>query len=169
MLHCTGHTSMKIISVSCSLTLAVLVTTALLFGISYAQLDSRSFGGFSDQPQPLAMEKAFPFYVSAVSPGQFKIVWNLAEGHYLYRHAFDFSMIQKPEGQALDVDYVLPDGLKKNDQFFGDIEAYYGQIEVDINLRTIPGPDAILLISYQGCADWGFCYPPQRFEFLLNP
>ena len=63
----------------------------------------------------------------------------------------------------------MPDGLKKTDQFFGEIEAYYGQLAIDLSLSTVPGPDARIYIHYQGCADWGFCYPPQRFEFLLNP
>ena len=63
----------------------------------------------------------------------------------------------------------MRDGLKKNDQFFGDIEAYYGQLDIDLSLNTVPSPNARIFIHYQGCADWGFCYPPQRFEFLLNP
>ncbi len=160
---------MKMIAISPALSRIVLAAAVLSASLSYAQLNSRPLSSLSNQPQPLSLEKAFPFYVSAVSPGQFKIVWNLAEGHYLYRHAFDFSMAQTGASEELEVYYALPDGLKKTDQFFGDIEAYYGQIDVDVRLGTVPGPDAILLISYQGCADWGFCYPPQRFEFLLNP
>lgn len=149
--------------------IALISAMALFASISTAQLDTRSFSGLSDQRQPLALDKAFPFYVSAVSPGRFKIVWNLADGHYLYRHAFAFNLVQTAGSEELEVDYVLPDGLKKTDQFFGDIEAYYGQLDVDLSLTTIAGPEAVLLISYQGCADWGFCYPPQRFEFVLNP
>jgi len=150
--------------------LALIFLVFGLFGnTSSAQLDSRPFSGFSDQPQPLPLEQAFPFYVSTVSPGRFKVNWNLAEGHYLYRHAFDFSMKQSSSAAALPIDYVLPDGLKKTDQFFGDIEAYYDLLSVELTLPTVPGPDAMLLIQYQGCADWGFCYPPQNFEFILNP
>lgn len=147
----------------------LLIAASLVASLSYAQLDSRPFSGFSIRSEPLPIEQAFPFYVSAVSPGRFKVVWNPAEKHFLYRHAFDFSMIQNAGADELVVDYILPDGVKKTDQFFGDIEAYYGQINVDLSLSTVPGPNAILLIRYQGCADWGFCYPPQRFEFVLNP
>ena len=149
------------------------VLTFLLLGLvsesGLAQLDSRSFSGFSNQPQPLPLEQAFPFYVSELGSGRFKISWNLAEGHYLYRHAFNFSMQQSSAAEELAIDYTLPDGLKKTDEFFGDIEAYYDTVSVDISLPTVPGPDAMLLIQYQGCADWGFCYPPQRYEFILSP
>ncbi len=169
ILNSAGATGMKMIAISSPLSRIMLAAAILSASPGYAQPDSRSFSSLSSHPQPLSLEKAFPFYVSAVSPGQFKIVWNLAEGHYLYRHAFDFSMAQASDSEELEVHYDLPVGLKKTDQFFGDTEVYYGQIDVDVRLGTVPGPDAILLINYQGCADWGFCYPPRRFEFVLHP
>jgi len=153
--------------------LFLLLGTFLLAGnVAQAQLTPRTVSGLATQPaypQPLPLEQAFPFYVSAVSPGRYKIVWNLPQGHYLYRHAFEFTLSQQVDSVELPIESLMPDGLKKNDQFFGDIEAYYGQLDIDLSLSTVPGPDARIFISYQGCADWGFCYPPQRFEFLLNP
>ena len=153
--------------------LTLLLSTVLLAGnVAQAQLTPRTISGLEAQPistQPLPVELAFPVYVSAASPGRYKIVWNLPDGHYLYRHAFQFTLRQQPDSAELPVEVTIPDGLKKNDQFFGDIEAYYGKLDIDLRLTTVPGPNARILIDYQGCADWGFCYPPQRFEFLLNP
>lgn len=123
----------------------------------------------SAQPKPLALEEAFPFFVSTSSPGQYRISWNLAPGHYLYRHAFGFALQQSENGELLETDVTLPDGLKKTDQFFGDIEAYYDQVVAELSLPTVPGPQARLIIEYQGCADWGFCYPPQRVSYPLTP
>jgi len=160
-------------SISFRIKLTLLLGVSLLLGsAAQAQLTPRSVSGLAAQPnydQPLPLEQAFPFYVSAVSPGRYKIVWNLPDGHYLYRHAFEFTLSQQVDSEELPIEVTMPDGLKKNDQFFGDIEAYYGQLDIDLSLGTVPGPDARILIRYQGCADWGFCYPPQRFEFLLNP
>ena len=85
------------------------------------------------------------------------------------RHAFQFTLSQQADSEELPVEVTIPDGLKKSDQFFGDIEAYYGQLDIGLSLTTVPGPNARIFIDYQGCADWGFCYPPQRFEFLLSP
>ncbi|MEX0965179.1 MAG: protein-disulfide reductase DsbD N-terminal domain-containing protein [Pseudohongiellaceae bacterium] len=151
-----------------------LLSGALLLcgGVAHAQLGARSVSGLeaqTDSQQPLPLAQAFPFYVRAISPGRYEVVWNLPQGHYLYRHAFDFTLSQQGDSEELEVDFVLPEGLKKTDQFFGAIEAYYGQLDVPLRLNTVPGPDARILIYYQGCADWGFCYPPQRFEFLLDP
>ena len=153
--------------------LTLLFSTFLLAGnVAQAQLTPRAVSGLAAQtayPQPLPLEQAFPFYVSAISPGRYKIVWDLPDGHYLYRHAFEFTLSQQADSEQLPVESLMPDGLKKNDQFFGDIEAYYGHLDIDLSLSTVPGPDARIFIHYQGCADWGFCYPPQRFEFLLTP
>ena len=153
--------------------LTLLFGTVLLAGnVAQAQLTPRTTSGLEAQPispQPLPVELAFPFYVSAASPGRYKIVWNLPDGHYLYRHAFQFTLSQQADSEELPVEVTIPDGLKKSDQFFGNIEAYYGQLDIDLSLTTVPGPNARIFINYQGCADWGFCYPPQRFEFLLNP
>lgn len=153
--------------------LTLLLGTFLLAGnVAQAQLTPRTVSGLAAQPaspQPLPLEQAFPFYVSAVSPGRYRIVWNLPDSHYLYKHAFEFTLSQQVDSAELPVESLMRDGLKKNDQFFGDIEAYYGQLDIDLSLSTVPGPNARIFIHYQGCADWGFCYPPQRFEFLLNP
>ena len=159
----------------------ILTTITLLFGLCsnflMAQLLPRSTSGLATRsetvPVPLSIEEAFPFYVSEVSPGRLRVDWILPSGHYLYRHAFKFSMtdLTRSDGQAetIAVDFVLPAGLEKNDEFFGDIVAYYDNVSVDISLTTVPGPDSILIIEYQGCADWGFCYPPQRAEHRLKP
>ena len=147
-------------------------TLLLVSNASHAQLTPRTISGLAPQsssPQPLPLEQAFPFYISTISPGRYKIVWELPDGHYLYRHAFKFTQSQQADSTELPIEATMPNGLKKSDQFFGDIEAYYDQLTIDLSLVTVPGPDARIFIHYQGCADWGFCYPPQRFEFLLNP
>lgn len=156
-------------------TLTTLFTLCLL-GLpltAWSQLDRNSITSFTQQNQqqmvPLSLEEAFPFYVSELSPGKYRINWVLAQGHYLYRHALQFSLLQTEGGDSLPVNYELPDGVQKTDQFFGQIEAYYNLLSIDLNLTTVPEPEAGLMIQYQGCAEWGFCYPPQRAFFKLLP
>ena len=138
-----------------------------------AQLEPRSgltlAETLSQQPEPLPLAQAFPYFVSTISPGRYRVTWEPAPGHYLYQHAFAFAQQNTEESEALPVSFTLPDGLNKTDQFFGDIVAYYEPVSIDIELSTVPGPDATLVIEYQGCADWGFCYPPQTAQFPLLP
>lgn len=155
-------------------TLAVIALLSALGSSSLlAQLEPRSglslAETLSQQPEPLPLERAFPYFVSTISPGRYRVTWEPAPGHYLYQHAFAFAQRNTDEGEALPVNFSLPEGLSKTDQFFGDIVAYYEPVSVEIELSTVPGPDASLVIEYQGCADWGFCYPPQTAQFPLQP
>ena len=156
-------------------TLTTLFTLCLL-GLpltAWSQLDRNSITSLTQENQqqmvPLSLKEAFPYFVSELSPGKYRINWVLAQGHYLYRHALQFSLLQTEGGDSLPVNYELPDGVQKTDQFFGQIEAYYNLLSIDLNLTTVPEPEAGLMIQYQGCAEWGFCYPPQRAFFKLLP
>ena len=122
-----------------------------------------------NQPEPLPLKQAFPFFISTISPGKYRVTWEPASGHYLYQHAFSFAQTVAETTEEIEVEYSLPAGLNKSDKFFGDIVAYYQLVSVDVQLTTVPGPDAALVIEYQGCADWGFCYPPQRTRYPLIP
>ena len=148
------------------------LTISLLF-ISTAIAQLTPTGGSNllsgDRPRPLPIDQAFPFYVSLSSPETLQVSWQIAEGHYLYRQQFGFALKQNNESEAVSISFTLPDGLKKQDQFFGDIEAYYEGVTATLNLNTDQLSTAILVIQYQGCAEWGFCYPPQSTEYPLNP
>lgn len=146
--------------------LAGLATFALTSLPALAQLPvspGNTPGENNQRVLPIA--EAFPWYVSEAAPGQFRVVFNPAPEHYLYRHAFDFRLRFGNEEQGLD--FRLPPGLEKTDLFFGDIVAYYEQVAAELDIgRDIPA-GATLLIEFQGCADWGFCYPPQQAQFQL--
>lgn len=149
---------------------ALLLVCALLAQASTAQLDSRSNSGLSlrnlTSETPIPLEQAFPYYVSVLDDNRLRITWDIAPGHYLYRHAFQFSLVTPAGTQPVAAE--LPEGLHKTDQFFGEIEAYYTQVSAEMPVPATTA-DSVLVIQYQGCADWGFCYPPQRREFNLQP
>ena len=149
------------------------LTTLLSATPSSAQLELRTnrslAEALSEQPEPLPLEQAFPFFVSTISPGKYRVTWEPASGHYLYQHAFSFTQTAADTTEEIELEYALPAGLNKTDKFFGDIVAYYQLVSIDLQLTTVPGPDAALVIEYQGCADWGFCYPPQKTRYPLTP
>lgn len=81
-----------------------------------------------------------------------------AEGYYLYRHRF--SVKSEPAGIALG-ELHLPAGKHKQDEYFGDVEVYYGVLDLEVPLPTGNDQAFTLLLTYQGCADKGLCYPPE--------
>ncbi len=106
----------------------------------------------------LPVHEAFKLSVISSSSESIKLRFVAAEGYYLYRHRFSFS--SEPSDISLG-QAVLPTGQAKHDEFFGDIEAYYGVLDVDIPLDNPQNRPFNLAVSYQGCADKGLCYPPE--------
>ena len=85
-----------------------------------------------------------------------------AEGYYLYRHRFNFSV--EPADLTLG-EAELPPGQAKHDEFFGDVEVYYGVLDIRLPLANQDERPLRLQVGYQGCADKGLCYPPET-EFI---
>ena len=55
----------------------------------------------------------------------------------------------------------MPDGKKKTDEFFGDVEVYYDGLAATVPVTRPAGASSLEIeVSYQGCADAGLCYPP---------
>ena len=152
----------------CAVLVALLCTAP---GMANAQLDTSRGNSFAarlqDRPQPLPIERAFRFYVAEISPTRYQVSWTLAEDHYLYQHSFRFRLQQGEGSDPVEIPFQLPEGVAKNDQFFGDIVAYYDEVRAELSLPAPPASGATLLIEYQGCAEWGFCYPPATAEFTL--
>jgi thiol:disulfide interchange protein DsbD len=115
-------------------------------------------GGVSSDDEFLPPDEAFQ--LSAVPDGGDAVAvhWAIAEGYYLYRHRF----AAKTESPGITLgEPRLPDGKKKTDEFFGDVEVYYDQLDAIVPLVRAPGADKVdLKVTYQGCADAGLCYPP---------
>ncbi|WP_275547257.1 MULTISPECIES: protein-disulfide reductase DsbD [unclassified Pseudomonas] len=84
------------------------------------------------------------------------------EGYYLYRHRFNFSI--EPADLTLG-EAELPAGQAKHDEFFGDVEVYYGVLDIRLPLENPDNRPLRLQVGYQGCADKGLCYPPET-EFI---
>jgi len=107
----------------------------------------------------LSIGEAFPFFVSIVDNETLTVTFQPAPEHYLYQHRFGFAM-RGSDGASEALDYSLPEGLEKTDQFFGDIVSYYDTVTATLPVAASGTLDGkTLIIEFQGCADWGLCYP----------
>lgn len=112
----------------------------------------------------LPVEEAFRAEVLRVEPQHLTLRIRSAEGYYLYRHRL--SVASEPPG--LLGEPVLPTGLRKQDEFFGEVEVYYGDLLLEVPLRAGPDTPFSVLLGYQGCADKGLCYPPEVTRLPVN-
>ncbi|MBF7731062.1 protein-disulfide reductase DsbD [Pseudomonas sp. N040] len=87
-----------------------------------------------------------------------------AEGYYLYRQRFAAS--SAPAGVPLGK-LQLPAGQLKQDEYFGTVEVYYGILDLSIPLDPAHSDPFTLLLTYQGCADQGLCYPPETTRLQI--
>lgn len=106
-------------------------------------------------------DEAFRFSAQATGPRSVTLNWHIADGYYLYRDKFSFSLTS---GKArLDpAGVVLPVGHAKQDEVFGQVQVVTGDAEVRLALMRAPGPElpVTLSVGFQGCKDQSVCYPP---------
>lgn len=106
----------------------------------------------------LPVREAFKLSLVSSDAQSMTLRFVAAEGYYLYRHRLNFSV--EPAGFDLG-EAQLPAGKAKHDEFFGDVEVYYGVLDVRLPLDNPDNRPLRLQVGYQGCADKGLCYPPE--------
>ena len=130
-----------------------------------AQAQSPLSAYTQQQTEFLPVDEAYQLSVIGDGETQALLQWLIAPDYYLYRHAFD-AKARTANGEV-ELTLAVPDGLAKTDEFFGDVEVYYGA--VDASLELAETAELIeLSITYQGCADAGLCYPPETKTFLWH-
>lgn len=116
-----------------------------------------------NQETPLKPDEAFKFKAEAIAPDKIKATWDIADGYYLYRKQFGF----ETENQNLTLATpTFPKGDMKSDPNFGEMEIYHHTLEVEVPVErgqtAAQAVELALKVKYQGCADSGLCFPPQR-------
>lgn len=113
----------------------------------------------------LPVEEAFS--LEASTEGDSLVLhWDIAEGYYLYRHAF------RVDSGAAGVELgepVIPAGESTVDEFFGETETYRDAVTVRVPIENAPPGGAVdARVGFQGCADLGVCYPPHRQDVSVQ-
>lgn len=111
---------------------------------------------------PLPPDQAFKISAKAITPEQLEISWDIAEGYYLYRDKMQF---KSKTAQIQPVTPAYPAGETKHDENFGDVVIYRDALNIPVSLPASGASSIQLLVQYQGCADKGICYPPQKKTF----
>ncbi|BBJ65798.1 protein-disulfide reductase DsbD [Enterobacter sp. 18A13] len=81
--------------------------------------------------------------------------WQVKEGYYLYR-----KQVSITPAQASVAALQMPAGEWHEDEFYGKSEIYRQRLIVPVTVNQAD-KGATLTVTYQGCADAGFCYPPE--------
>lgn len=134
-----------------------ILTLILLF--CSTQVYAGLFDSQKSQFVPVDSAFAFDFQQQGNSLG---LNWQIKPGYYLYRQQISVTPAQATVG-ALN----LPAGEWHEDEFYGKTEIYKHQLAVTLPVSEA-AQGATLSVTYQGCAEAGFCYPPETKVVPLN-
>ncbi len=100
---------------------------------------------------------------------QLLVSFSMLDRVYLYRHKLDFTL-RDANGNLLDDfdDLALPPGEAKTDEIYGDVNVFFGQLDVRLPLDSVPLADTELEVQYQGCIEDKLCYPPEVRTFSFS-
>ena len=115
------------------------------------------FAGLFDAPGRSNLSPADQAFVFDFQQNQhdLSLTWQVKEGYYLYRKQVSITPTKANVG-ALQ----MPAGVWHEDEFYGKSEIYRQRLSVPVTVNHAD-KGATLTVTYQGCADAGFCYPPE--------
>ena len=142
------------------LALASLLPTTSVASSLFSDATSSSVDTVDTEDDFLPADQAFQFSSSA-SGNTIRLRWDIAEGYYLYKHRFQVT-VESPEGATLGEPVFSRQGKEKQDPIFGQVEAYYHDVEISLDVTALPANPLVVKVRYQGCADKGLCYLPQH-------
>jgi len=149
--------------------LCLLLLVLTLPAVGAGLLDSRPSatlgGALNSNSDFLPVHQAFQLNLGKTTPDAITLQFVATDGYYLYRHRFQFKAT--PADIKLGTPQ-LPDGEKKHDEYFGDVEVYHGIVEVTLPRDPADHRPFTLAVTYQGCADKGLCYPPETEKLAID-
>ncbi|MBT4520747.1 MAG: protein-disulfide reductase DsbD [Halieaceae bacterium] len=123
------------------------------------------FEAAASSPSFLPVEKAYQLAVEIQSDQSLRLYWQIEDEYYLYQHrfAFELSDAQGP----IELETTFPPALERVDEYFGEVRVYYQNADISLVPQRTSGT-AKLLVTSQGCADAGLCYPPQTQSYDVD-
>ncbi len=146
-------------------------TFLLLLTVSLPLCAAEGFNlldGLGGQDDILDPDDAFQISYDS-QPGQFKVNWVIAEGHYLYRDKVkistdDASIVAKPLIQSA--------GEAKDDPIFNKtlyVYHHFADATLPYQYTDSGDKEVTFKVKYQGCSEIsGICYPPQTKQFTVK-
>ena len=134
----------------------------LLFPLLLFVAGAASLAAADDLLEP---EKAFRMSARALDGENVEVRFGIADGYYMYKERFRFAL-EDARGAKLGAP-ELPRGVRKKDEFFGEVETYRKQIAIRLPVEGAAGT-LKLLVTSQGCADIGVCYVPMESRATLQ-
>ncbi|HWV03113.1 protein-disulfide reductase DsbD [Ralstonia sp.] len=113
----------------------------------------------------LPPEQAFRFSATQVDGQTVEVKFAIADGYYMYRERF--AVAADPATVTLAPPDMPAGKVKFDDTFNKDVETYRHDVAFRVKAQNAKAPFTLIVTS-QGCADQGLCYPPMKSRFLVE-
>lgn len=142
----------------------LLFSALLLFSASSTVAEPNLVPSFNQQQDFLPVNSAFAVMGEQTSDGDILLNWTIAPGYYLYKSRFNFISDDVSVGDA-----IFPKGIEENDPYLGKTEIYKNNLSIKLPIKKIAASasSALLKVTFQGCAEAGFCYPPETIDVSI--
>ena len=118
--------------------------------------------GFNSSPNTfVAVDEAFSFNFTQQGDRVY-LDWQVKPGYYLYQHQLSVNSDTATLGTV-----DIPAGKPYHDEFFGEVNIYTEPLTLTVPVVQAADTDT-LTVRYQGCAEAGFCYPPEIRQVPLS-
>ncbi len=106
---------------------------------------------------------AFKLAVRAADERTLEVTFTVAPGYYLYREQFKFVA----NSATLGVPDIPKGKVKFDETFQKNVETHRDVVRITVPVQQAE-PKFQLLVSNQGCADQGLCYPPMQRGVIVS-
>lgn len=124
----------------------VLIAIIAFFWMFFAHAEPPSM--------PLPASDAFKLSVEYNQPGLLVLHWEMPKGYYLYKNRIHISV--SPSSSVRIGSLRWPEGVLQHE----NEPIYTGHLIMPVSFVLQNDSMLDVFISYQGCSDRGFCYPP---------
>lgn len=124
-----------------------------------------SFCSFSEPP---LAEDVFQMTTKRLDPNTFVLNWQIKPGYFLYKNRIKLN--EQTESNVNLAPVQFPKSASKTDRLGKTFPIFRERLTLPVSVLGEQPGESIVDVHYQGCADDGYCYPPEikRLKLTIN-
>lgn len=124
------------------------------------------FASFINHASPLPAAEVFQVNVKPVDPNTLAINWQVKPGYFIY--ADRIKLTEQTNSNVHLGELRLPESLLKTDKQGKSYNIYRNELSLPVAILGEQPGETLINLRFQGCADDGFCYPPEMRQIKLT-
>ncbi|WED43693.1 protein-disulfide reductase DsbD [Legionella cardiaca] len=124
------------------------------------------FTSFLNHANPLPAAEVFQVDVKQIDPNTLTINWQVKPGYFIY--ADRIKLTEQTNSNVHLGELRFPKSLIKTDKRGQSYNVYRDELSLPVAILGEQPGETLINLHFQGCADDGFCYPPETREIKLT-